>query len=71
MVQFIHVRAYPARADWDRHIRRTSSEVQCSTRLAARSAAVHCVHGPMQDILKTHAVEYHKFADDLQIYTSR
>ena len=25
---------------------------------------------PMQDMLKRHAVEYHKFSDDLQIYTS-
>ena len=36
-VWLIHVRSYPARADWDRHTRRTSSEVRCSTRLGARS----------------------------------
>ena len=46
-----------------------STSVRCSTRLSARSAAVHCVHGTNAGRTKE-AVEYHKFADDLQIYTS-
>ena len=44
IVQFICVRSYPVHADWDRHNQRMSSEVRYSTRLGARTAAVHCVH---------------------------
>ena len=47
----------------------TNVILRCSIRLGASIAAVQCVHGTNAGHTKE-AVEHHKFADNLQMYTS-